>query len=64
MSIQALAELWLISVADRKHRLLMITLPYHAYMDESIQQRDGREIIAMAGYISSFAQWIDFEQEW
>jgi len=42
----------------------MITMPYHAFMDESIQQRNGREIIAMAGYISSYARWIDFEKEW
>jgi Protein of unknown function (DUF3800) len=43
--------------------LLVIFQVYNAYMDES-GTHDGSPVVAVAGYIASFEQWIRLEDEW
>jgi hypothetical protein len=63
MSVQRLAELLLLDDLDRRDRLLMILEPYNGYMDES-GTHDGSEIVALAGYVSTYERWARFELEW
>jgi len=47
----------------RKVARLMIFKPYNAYMDES-GTHDGSRVVALAGYVSTYEAWNDFEIEW
>jgi hypothetical protein len=63
LGVQRLAELLLLSESARCERLLMIIEPFNGYMDES-GTHDDSQIIAMAGYVSTYDRWIQFEKDW
>lgn len=61
--IRRLAELWRIDDRARSARLLMIIQPFDCYMDET-GVHDSSEVVAVAGYLAPFSEWIRFESEW
>jgi len=61
--VRRLAELLRLDHLARRERLLMLFLPYNAYMDES-GTHDESEVVALAGYLTTYDGWNDFEDEW
>ena len=47
----------------RGKRLLVIFKSYNAYVDES-GTHDGSPVVALAGYLSPYQGWNDFEDQW
>ena len=47
----------------RGKRLLVIFKSYNAYVDES-GTHDGSPVVALAGYLSTYQGWNDFEDQW
>lgn len=62
-SIRRLAELWRIAASVRGECELMIFKVFHGYMDES-GTHGGSEVVAVAGYLASYENWLRFESEW
>jgi hypothetical protein len=61
--IQRLPELWLIAPEQRRQRRLMVFRTYNGYLDETGDAHDS-EIVAVAGYLSTYDDWVRFESEW
>jgi hypothetical protein len=61
--ISRLADLWRVPIAERDRRFLMIVGVYEGYMDES-GTHDGSDVVAVAGYLSTYGDWTRWEEEW
>jgi hypothetical protein len=62
-SASRLADLRMVPLAERGHRLLMIVQPRNAFFDES-GTHDGSEIISVGGLIATYDGWSRWELEW
>ena len=61
--IGRLADLCLLDESERRECWLMVFQAYNGYMDESGTD-DTKPIIAVAGWLSTFETWVEFEKEW
>ena len=65
--VQALAELWMLDLEARKRCSLVVIeviKPNNVFIDESVQNRYGQEVIGVVGYVATFDSWIKLEKEW
>jgi hypothetical protein len=70
-SIEAFADLWLLTRDQRQECMLMaieVIKPYNVYVDESIQyeksNNQGRALYAVTAYVATFDRWLQLEQRW
>jgi hypothetical protein len=65
--VEAYADLWMLSSSQRERYCLVaieVIRPYNVFIDESVQNRYGREIIGVTAYAATFKRWVEMENTW